>query len=183
MKRLALLLLIMGFILFSSQNTNAQENKTKKEAKVKVHINKDGKSVKFDTIIHDFKDQKEIMKIIKSRNIPDSLLKNFEGEDLIWVSDDKDSHDKHKVIIKEFLDCDSMEHSKMKRSICKHVKVIFEDDDIDIDKDMKIIHINSKSNNKVTYDGKEEVEIEINDTNRDVKKTIKKKRFRKKKSN
>ena len=122
MKRLALLLLIMGFIFIGAHSTHAQERKTKKEAKVKVLINKDGKSIKFDTIIHDFRDKKEIIKIIKSKNIADSLLKDLEGEDFIWVSDDKDSHGKHKVIIKEFLNCDSTDHSKINAAYLNTLK-------------------------------------------------------------
>ena len=125
MKRLSLLLLIIGLIFVCSQNTTAQETKQKKEAKVKVLINKDGKSIKFDTIIHDFKDHKEIMKIIKSKHLSDSLFEVIEGEDFMWISDDKDSHRKHKVIVKEFHDSDSSLHSKMS----KHIRVISNDDE------------------------------------------------------
>tara|TARA_R110001583_G_scaffold4430_1_gene25634 strand:- start:109 stop:774 length:666 start_codon:yes stop_codon:yes gene_type:complete len=120
MKRLSLLLLIVGLIIICSQSSTAQENKNKKEAKVKVLINKDGKTVKFDTIIHEFKDHKEIMKIIKSKHLSDSLFEIIEGEDFMWISDDKDSHRKHKVIVKEFHSDDSSLHSKMR----KHIKII-----------------------------------------------------------
>ncbi len=216
MKRLALLLLIMGFIFIGAHSTHAQERKTIKEAKVKVLINKDGKSIKFDTIIHDFKGQKEIMKIIRSKNIPDSLLKDLEGEDFIWVSDDKDSHGKHKVIIKEFLNCDSTDHSKIKRSISKHIKVISEDDgnvfiengddeqkiikieiidedgnmhikhkdgkkvyiikedvdkDISGDSEMKIIKIDCQSDQDENID----IEVEVTDDGKTIKKINKKK--------
>ena len=125
MKRLSLLLLIVGLIFFCTQSTSAQENKKKKEAKVKILMNKDGKTIKFDTTLHDFKDHKELMKIMKSKNLPDSLLEVFEGEDFMWISDDKGSHGKHKIIVKEFHGSDSCLHSKMR----KHIKVISEDDE------------------------------------------------------
>lgn len=125
MKRLSLLLLIIGLIFVCSQSISAQETKKKKEAKVKVLINKDGKSIKFDTIIHEFKDHKEILKIIKSKHLSDTSLEVFEGEDFMWISDDKDSHGKHKVIVNEFYSSDSTLHSKMR----KHIKVISEDDE------------------------------------------------------
>jgi len=125
MKRLSLLLLIIGLIFVCTQSTTAQETKQKKEAKIKVLINKDGKSIKFDTIIHEFKDYKEIMKIIKSKHLSDSLFEVVEGEDFMWISNDKDSHGKHKVIIKEFHDSDTSLHSEMS----KHIRVISEDDE------------------------------------------------------
>jgi hypothetical protein len=108
-----------------SQSTTAQETKQKKEAKVKIRINKDGKTIKFDTIIHEFKDHKELMKIIKSKHLSDSLFEVIEGEDFMWISDDKDSHGKHKVIVKEFHDSNSSLHSKMN----KHIRVISDDDE------------------------------------------------------
>ena len=125
MKRLSLLLLIIGLIFVCTQSTTAQETKQKKEAKIKVLINKDGKTIKFDTIIHEFKDHKEIMKIIKSKHLSESLYEVLEGEDFMWISDDKDSHGKHKVIIKEFHDSDTSLHSKMS----KHIRVISENDE------------------------------------------------------
>ncbi|MGZ2371316.1 hypothetical protein ACXR6G_16165 [Ancylomarina sp. YFZ004] len=125
MKRLSLLLLIIGLIFVCTQSTTAQETKKKKEGKVKILINKDGKSIKFDTIIHEFKDHKDIMKIIKSKHLSDSLFEVIEGEDFMWISNDKDSHGKHKVIIKEFHDSDTSLHSK----ISKHIRVISEDDE------------------------------------------------------
>jgi hypothetical protein len=129
MKRLSLLILIIGLIFICSQNTNAQESKDKKkkETKVKVLIKKDGKTIEFDTIIHEFKDHKALIEIMKSKNLPDSLLEVFEGEDFMWISDDKDSHGKHKVIIKEFLDSDG--HKKMKHRISKNIQIISSDDD------------------------------------------------------
>ncbi|MDE5423312.1 hypothetical protein L3073_13920 [Ancylomarina sp. DW003] len=129
MKRLSLLLLIVGLIFFCTQSTSAQENKKKKEAKLKILVNKDGKTVKFDTTLHDFKDHKELIKIMESKNLPDSLIEVFEGEDFLWISNDKESHGKHKVIIKEFLDSDSDHHSDIRKRISKHIKVISEDDE------------------------------------------------------
>ena len=120
MKRLSLLLLIVGLIFICSQSSTAQENKKKKEAKVKVLINKDGKTVKFDTVLYEFKGHKDLIKIMKSKHLPDSLIEVFEGEDFMWFSDDKDSQGKHKVIIKEFHSDDSCLHSKMS----KHIKII-----------------------------------------------------------
>ena len=120
MKRLSLLLLIVGLIFICSQSSTAQENKKKKEAKVKVLINKDGKTVKFDTVLYEFNGHKDLIKIMKSKHLPDSLIEVFEGEDFMWISDDKDSHGKHKVIIKEFHSDDSCLHSKMS----KHIKII-----------------------------------------------------------
>ena len=125
MKRLSLLLLIIGLIFVCSQSTTAQETKQKKEAKVKILINKDGKTIKFDTIIHEFKDHKELIKIIKSKHLSDSLFEVIEGEDFMWIYDDKDSHGKHKVIVKEFHDSNSSLHSKMS----KHIRVISDDDE------------------------------------------------------
>ena len=125
MKRLSLLLLIIGLIFVCSQSTTAQETKQKKEAKVKILINKDGKTIKFDTIIHEFKDHKELIKIIKSKHISDSLFEVIEGEDFMWIYDDKDSHGKHKVTVKEFHDSNSSLHSKMS----KHIRVISDDDE------------------------------------------------------
>ena len=131
MKRLSLLILIIGLIFICSQNTNAQESKDKKkkEAKVKVLINKDGKTVEFDTIIREFKDHKDLLKIMKSKNLPDSLLEVFEGEDFMWISDDKDSHGKHKFIIKECFDSESDDHKKIKHRISKNIQIISSDDD------------------------------------------------------
>ncbi|WP_372645409.1 hypothetical protein [Ancylomarina sp.] len=125
MKRLSLLLLIIGLIFLYSQSTTAQETKKKKEAKVKILINKDGKTIKFDTIVHEFKDHKEIMKNINSKHLSDSLFEMVEGEDFMWTSDDKDSHGKHKFIVKKFHDSDSSLHSKMS----KHIRVISDDDE------------------------------------------------------
>ncbi|MCZ4693801.1 hypothetical protein DWB61_09690 [Ancylomarina euxinus] len=124
MKRLSILLLIIGLIFVCSQSITAQETKQKKEAKVKVLINKDGKSIKFDTIIHDFRDHKEIMKIIRSKHLSDSLFEVIEGEDFMWISDD-DSHGEHKVIIKELHGSDPSLHSKMS----KHIRVISDNDE------------------------------------------------------
>lgn len=129
MKRLSLLLLIIGLIFFCAQSTSAQENKKKKEAKVKILMNKDGKTIKFDTTLHDFKDHKELMKIMKSKNLPDSLLEVFEGENFMWISDDKDSHGKHKIIIKECLDSDSKDCKKIKRRVSKNIQIISSDND------------------------------------------------------
>ncbi len=120
MKRLSLLILIIGLIFICSQSSSAQENKKKKEAKVKVLINKDGKTVKFDTVLHEFKGHKELIKIMESKHLPDSLIEVFEGEDFMWIFDDKDSYGKHKVIVKEFHSDDSCLHSK----ISKHIKII-----------------------------------------------------------
>jgi hypothetical protein len=120
MKRLSLLLLIVGLIFICSQSSTAQENKKKKEAKVKILINKDGKTVKFDTVLYEFKGHRDLIKIMKSKHLPDSLIEVFEGKDFMWISDDKDSHGKHKVIVKEFHSDNSCLHSK----ISKHIKII-----------------------------------------------------------
>jgi len=118
--------------LLSSQTTFAQDTIKKKEAKVKIFINKDGKSAKFDTIIREFKNHKDLIKIIKSKNLPDSLFEAFEGEDFIWFSDDENPHGKHKVIIKEFHDSDSTHHSKMRNRSSSHIQTFITDDDENI---------------------------------------------------
>jgi len=218
MKRLSLLILIIGLIFICSQNTNAQESKEKKkkEAKIKVLVNKDGKSIEFDTIIHEFKDHKELIEIMKSKNLPDSLLEVFEGEDFMWISNEKDSDGKHKVIIKECLDSDSKDCKKLKRRISKNIQIISGDDDheniiitegdgkhktvkieiidedgdvkhkkgekvyiikedidLDISKDgnMKIIKVNCQSD----HDEDIEIEVEVSDDGKIIKKIKRKK--------
>jgi len=173
MKRLSLLILIIGLIFFCSQNTTAQEKKKNKEAKVKVLMNKDGKSIKFDTIIQDFKNHKDIIKILKSKNLSDSLFEVFEGDDFMWISDDKKSHGKHKIIVKEFHDSDSSLHSKIK----KHIQVISDGDEKIIisdgenkDKTIKIeildedgnIHMKHSKGKKV-YIIKEDIDLDISE--------------------
>jgi len=177
MKRLSLLLLIIGLIFFCTQSVSAQENKKKKEAKVKILVNKGGKTVKFDTTLHDFKDHKELMKIMKSKNLPDSLIEVFEGEDFLWISDDKEGHGKHKVIIKEFHDENSDHHSDIKKKISKQIKVISADDEnifitegdgehktikieiIDEDGEMHKKH----SKGKIVYIIKEDIDMDISE--------------------
>ena len=215
MKRLSLLLLIVGLIFICSQSSTAQENKKKKEAKVKVLINKDGKTVKFDTVLYEFNGHKDLIKIMKSKHLPDSLIEVFEGEDFMWISDDKDSHGKHKVIIKEFHSDDSCLHSKMSKHIkiisdegeniiihdgegkhktikieitdedgnvhMKHkdgkkIFIIKEDIDMDIseDGDMTIIKIDCQSDQDEDFN----IEVEVTDDGKKIKK-IKKKKVRK----
>jgi len=157
-----------------SQSTTAQETKKKKEAKVKVLINKDGKSIKFETIIHEFRDHKEIMKIIKSKHLSDTLLEVFEGDDFMWISDEKDSHGKHKLIVKEFHDSDSSLHSKMR----KQIKIISDDDENIIISDggsehktikIEILDEDGKhSKGKKLYIIKEDIDLDISEDD-DVK--------------
>ena len=132
MKQLSILLLMISMALLSSQATFAQDTIKKKEAKIKIFINKDGKSTKFDTIIREFNNHKDLIRIIKSKNLPDSLFEAFEGDDFMWLSDDDNSHGKHKVIIKKYVDSDSSHHGKMRRSSRTHIKTFITDDDENI---------------------------------------------------
>lgn len=120
MKRLSLLLFIVGLIFIYSQNSNAQESKKKKEAKIKVHIKKDGEFIQFDTLIQDFKNHKELVKIFNSKNVPDSLFKFIETDDFIEISNDKEDKGKRKIIVKTFQDSDA----KLQSEIKKKIKVI-----------------------------------------------------------
>jgi len=182
---------------FSTQSILAQDTNKKKEAKVKILIDKDEKSVKFDTIIHGFKDHKELIEIIKSKHLPDSLFDIFEGEDFIIFPDDENSDGKHKVIVKSFHTSDAPHHSKtIKINLTDnedgHVilnekegeKVIIIKDHEDLTKDGDVKHIKiittSKCDFKTDGDDQIEIEIEINEDGKQVKK-IKKKRKKSKK--
>lgn len=105
MKRFSLHLVLVCMSIFAYQIATAQVKKDKKEKDeihLKVKVIEDGKERILDTVFYDFKGSGEIMKMMKLKNFPDSLVGKM-GKHMIWFSDSSDfPHGKHSEMIQTY---------------------------------------------------------------------------------